>query len=138
VTEPTNQHPPSVRDLEATPIPLPAPNVPRRLAGRSAPAVQRPHRLPRSRAGGLWVVLVAFALVLLLLMIFVLQNGGRFDVYYLGAHGRLPMGVALLLAAIFGVLLVAVPTGVRIGQLRLIAARHRSRTAVAPRRSAGS
>ena len=71
-------------------------------------------------------------------MIFVLQNGERSDVYYLGAHGRLPMGVALLLAAIFGVLLVAVPTGVRIGQLRLMAARHRSRTAVAARRSAGS
>jgi uncharacterized integral membrane protein len=48
------------------------------------------------------------------------------------------MGVALLLAAIFGVLLVAVPTGVRIGQLRLMAGRHRSRTAVAARRSAGS
>jgi uncharacterized integral membrane protein len=41
------------------------------------------------------------------------------------------MGVALLLAAVFGVLLVAVPTVVRIVQLRLMAARHRGRIAAA-------
>jgi uncharacterized integral membrane protein len=72
-------------------------------------------------------MLASFAVVLLLLLIFILQNGQRSDVYYLGAHGHLPMGVALLLAAVFGVLLVAVPTVVRIVQLRLMAARHRGR-----------
>jgi uncharacterized integral membrane protein len=74
---------------------------------------------------------VAFALVLLLLLIFILQNGQRSDVYFLGAHGHLPMGVALLLAAVFGVLLVALPTAVRIVQLRVMAARHRGRIAAA-------
>jgi uncharacterized integral membrane protein len=69
--------------------------------------------------------------VLLLLLIFVLQNGQRSDVYFLGAHGHLPLGVALLLSAIFGVLLVALPTVVRIIQLRLMAARHRGRIAAA-------
>jgi lipopolysaccharide assembly protein A len=76
-------------------------------------------------------MLVSFAVVLLLLLIFILQNGQRSDVYYLGAHGHLPLGVALLLAAVFGVLLVAVPTVIRIVQLRLMAARHRRRTAAA-------
>jgi uncharacterized integral membrane protein len=97
----------------------------------ASPASRPPHRLPRSRAGGLWVALVTFALILLLLLIFILQNGQRSDVYFLGAHGHLPMGVALLLSAIFGVLLIALPTVVRIIQLRLMASRHRDRIAAA-------
>jgi lipopolysaccharide assembly protein A len=40
-------------------------------------------------------------------------------VSFLGAHGHLPMGVALLLAAVFGVLLVALPGTARIIQLRM-------------------
>jgi len=85
----------------------------------------------------LWVALVAFAVVLLMIMVFILQNGQRSDVYVMGAHGHLPMGVALLLSAIFGVLLVAQPTGVRVLQLPLMTSRHRGRItetqAAAPR-----
>ena len=69
------------------------------------------------------MAVVVFAFVLLLLLIFILQNGQRSDVYFLGAHGRLPMGVALLLSAIVGVLLVTLPAAVRIVQLRLVARR---------------
>ena len=94
-----------------------------RTARRLAPPARRRLHLPRTRAGGLWVAVVVFALVLLLLLIFILQNGQRSDVYFLGAHGRLPMGVALLLSAIFGVLLVTLPAAVRIVQLRLVARR---------------
>lgn len=79
--------------------------------------------MPRSRAGGLWVAAVAFAVVLLLLLIFVLQNGQRVDVSFLGANGTLPLGVALLLASVFGVLLVALPGTARIVQLRLLSRR---------------
>ena len=74
----------------------------------------------RSLMGELWVVAVAFAAVLLLLLVFILQNGQRADVSFLGAHGHLPMGVALLLAAVFGILLVAVPGTARIIQLRVL------------------
>ena len=74
------------------------------------------------------MALVVFALVLLLLLIFILQNGQRADVYFLGAHGRLPIGVALLLSAIFGVLLVTLPAAVRIVQLRLLAGRRPDET----------
>jgi uncharacterized integral membrane protein len=95
---------------------------------RSTPA--RP-AVPRSRTGGLWVAAVVFALVLLLLLIFVLQNGQRVDVSFLGAHGQLPLGVALLLAAVFGVLLVALPGTARIVQLRLLG-RRRDRSATGP------
>jgi uncharacterized integral membrane protein len=84
---------------------------------RQLPTTQRP-AVPRSRMGRVWVGAVASAVVLLLLLIFVLQNGQSVDVSFLGAHGRLPMGVALLLAAVVGVLVVALPGTARIIQLR--------------------
>lgn len=87
------------------------------------------------------MALVAFTVVLLMIMVFILQNGQRSDVYVMGAHGHLPMGVALLLSAIFGVLLVAVPTVVRVLQLRLMASRHGGRIGAAQaaaRKRAGS
>jgi uncharacterized integral membrane protein len=118
VTEPSNHSPTPTLQPHTPPVPADNPAA-------------HPHRLPRSRAGGLWVVLVVFAVILLLLMIFILQNGQRSDVYFIGAHGHLPMGVALLLSAIFGVLLVALPTVVRVLQLRLMAARHPRRIAAA-------
>jgi uncharacterized integral membrane protein len=80
-------------------------------------------RRQRSRMGELWVALVVAAFVLLLLLIFILQNGQEAQVSFLGAHGSLPMGVALLLAAVFGVLLVALPGTVRILQLRAVGRR---------------
>ncbi len=86
-------------------------------------------KVPRSRMGGVWVALVVAAVVFLLLLIFILQNGQRAQVSFFGAHGHLPMGVALLLAAVFGVLLVALPGTVRIIQLRMLG--HRRGTAIA-------
>jgi uncharacterized integral membrane protein len=78
--------------------------------------------------GGLSVAVVVFALVLLLLLNFVLQNGQGSDLYYLGAHGSLPMGVALLLSAVFGALLVTLPAAVQITQSRLVTGRRRDGT----------
>jgi uncharacterized integral membrane protein len=66
-----------------------------------------------------------FAVILLLLLIFILQNGQKVDISYLGMHGHLPLGVALLLAAVCGVLLVVLAGTARIGQLRATARRHR-------------
>jgi uncharacterized integral membrane protein len=87
-------------------------------------------RVPRTRMGGVWVALVVAAFVFLVLLIFILQNGQRAQVSFLGAHGHLPMGVALLLAAVFGVLLVALPGTARIIQLRMLG--RRRGTAIEP------
>jgi uncharacterized integral membrane protein len=84
------------------------------------------------------MALAAFALVLPLLLVFVLQNGQRSDVYFLGAHGHLPTGVALRFAAVSGVLLLAVPMVVRLAQLRLMAVRHGRGIPAAGRKRAGS
>jgi uncharacterized integral membrane protein len=75
-----------------------------------------------------------FAFVLLLLLIFVLENRQHAEVSLFGAHGPLPMGVALLLAAIFGVLLVALPGTASIVQLRTLEHRRRPRAGTRPAR----
>lgn len=83
------------------------------------------HRIRRTRAGATWVAAATFAVILLLLLIFILENGHTVAVSFFGASGHLPLGVALLLAAVLGVLLVAIPGTARIIQLRITARRHR-------------
>jgi uncharacterized integral membrane protein len=97
----------------------------------SSPPQQAPREVPpqhvvrRTRIGGMWLASALFALMLLLLLIFILENGQRVNIGYFGAHGHLPLGVALLLAAVLGVLLVVIPGTGRIVQLRMVARRHR-------------
>ena len=71
----------------------------------------------RSRTGVLWAGLILSALVLLLLLVFILQNSNPVPIYFFALDGVLPLG-ALLLPAIAGVLLVAIPGSLRIMQLR--------------------
>lgn len=85
----------------------------------------RHHVIKRTRIGGAWLASALFALVLLFLLIFILQNGNKVEISYLGLHGHLPLGVALLLAAVLGVVLVVIPGTGRILQLRATARRHR-------------
>jgi uncharacterized integral membrane protein len=105
-------------------------------APQGQPAHGKPGRrgVKRTRIGGVWIAAALFALVLLLLLIFILENGHKVDIAYFGAHVQSPLGVALLLAAILGVLLVLIPTAARIMQLRM-ATRRQSRAAAkdAPR-----
>jgi uncharacterized integral membrane protein len=83
------------------------------------------HRALRpTRMGGVWVGLALSAVVLLLLLVFILENEKKVDIAFFGAHGHLPLGVALLLAAVAGALLVLIPGTVRIVQLRRTARRH--------------
>jgi uncharacterized integral membrane protein len=92
----------------------------------TAAAQMRPqHVIRRTRTGGVWVASVLFALVLVLLLIFILENGQRASISYFGAHGHLPLGVALLFAAVLGILMVVIPGTARIVQLRIAAVRHR-------------
>jgi uncharacterized integral membrane protein len=98
-----------------------APEQPEPPPSHAAP----PLKIKRTRTSGLWVAVGFFAIILLLLLIFILQNGAEVNVSYLGAHGHLPLGVALLLAAVCGVLLVVLAGAARISQLRAVARRHR-------------
>lgn len=75
-------------------------------------------RVRRTRFGGVWIGLIAVAVVLILLLIFILQNSTVVGIHFFGFYGRISFAVALLLAAVLGVLLVAIPGTVRILQLR--------------------
>ncbi len=108
----------------------PAPTAPEQTAppptapAQSTAALPQ-HKIRRTRISGLWVSVGFFAVVLLLLLIFILQNGTKVDISYMGAHGHLPLGVALLLSAVCGELLVVLAGAARISQLRTVARRHR-------------
>jgi uncharacterized integral membrane protein len=120
----------------AVPAEVPAAPAPPQGAGPSLPH----HRIRRTRIGGAWTAAVLFAVVLLLLLIFILENGQKVAVTFFGATGHLPLGVALLLAAVLGILLIVVPGTARIVQLRVTARRHRrldSAAAAVPAAPAG-
>jgi uncharacterized integral membrane protein len=57
--------------------------------------------------------LIAGAVVLALLLIFILENTQDVKVSYFGAGGHLPLGVALLIAAFAGALLLGLSSVVR-------------------------
>jgi len=78
-----------------------------------------PHAIRRTRTGGAWTGLAAGAIVLIFLLIFILENTQQASIGYFGAHGHLPLGVALLLAAVGGALLVIIPGTGRILLIQL-------------------
>jgi uncharacterized integral membrane protein len=84
-------------------------------AGASQLAAVRP---PRTRTSAAFMSLVAGAVVLVLLLVFILENTRSTSITYFGATGHLPLGVALLLAAVAGALLVGIVGTARIAQLR--------------------
>jgi uncharacterized integral membrane protein len=94
-------------------------------AGPVTPTALQHHKIRHTRLAGTWSAVTGFGLVLLLLLIFILQNQNAVEVSYFGAHGHLPLGAALLLAAVAGILLVALAGSARIMQLRATAHRHR-------------
>ena len=114
--------PGSQPDLEGA---APQGTAPNDVAPAEAARPLPQHRVRRTRIGSIWVATSCFAVVLVLLLIFILENSQAAEVSYFGAHGHLPLGVALLLSSVFGVLLVALPGSARIIQLRATARRHR-------------
>jgi uncharacterized integral membrane protein len=74
--------------------------------------------LRRSRTSGTWGAVVGFALLLLVLVVFIAQNTQDVQVSFLWWDGRAPLAVSLLLASAVGILLAVVAGSLRIWQLR--------------------
>ncbi len=97
----------------------PRPNQP---PSRSPEARSRP--LPKdkasafTRAGALWSSLIVGFLILILLLVFIAQNTVPTAFTFLGWHWTLPLGVAILLAAVVGGLITVAVGTARIVQLR--------------------
>jgi lipopolysaccharide assembly protein A len=107
---------------------LPPPSV----NGSSPPApaalVQPPKpRRMHTRISGMRTGLIVGAVGLVVVMIFIIQNAHAVNISFLGAHLRLSLAVALLLAAIAGALLMAAAGTARITQLRRIMRRDRDK-----------
>ena len=113
------------------PAPAPDPQLdapPEQPAPAAPPPGSQPpptHKIRHTRISGLWFAVGFFAIVLLFLLIFILQNSRHVNISYLGMHGNLPLGVALLLSAVCGVLLTILAGAARISQLHAVARRHR-------------
>jgi uncharacterized integral membrane protein len=74
--------------------------------------------LRRSRTSGTWGAVVGFAVLLLLLVVFIAQNTQDVQVSFLWWDGKSPLAVSLLLASAVGILLAVVAGSLRIWQLR--------------------
>ncbi|WIY05202.1 lipopolysaccharide assembly protein LapA domain-containing protein [Amycolatopsis mongoliensis] len=78
-----------------------------------------------TRISGTWVAVIAGLVVLVVLLVFILQNLDPATVRFFGAEGSLPLAIAMLFSAIGGAVLVALIGGARILQLRKQARRPR-------------
>jgi len=71
-----------------------------------------------TRTGRMLAALTIGAVITAVLLVFILQNTERLTIAFLGWDFILPLGVALLFAALAGLLIAAVIAGARIWQLR--------------------
>jgi uncharacterized integral membrane protein len=77
-----------------------------------------------SKVGAAWIGLFVFAIITLLLLIFIVQNSASVKIHYLGATGTIGFGVALLLAAVAGSIMTLLIGSLRIVQLKLSSKHH--------------
>ncbi len=82
-----------------------------------------------TRLSGAWTALVVGVVALLVILVFILENLQSVELHFVIFHGQLPLGIALLFAAILGTVIVLAFGGGRILQLRMVARRARNRRA---------
>jgi uncharacterized integral membrane protein len=102
-----------------------APSQPEAAAPADAAPTLPQHTIEPTRTSMVWTMVGMGVVLLVAILVFILQNGQRVRVRFLMVNGTLPLGVALLLAALLGALLVLVAGAARVLQLRVVARRHR-------------
>jgi uncharacterized integral membrane protein len=75
-------------------------------------------RVRQTRLSALWIGLIVAAVLLIALLVFIVQNSRTVTIHYLGFDGHVSLAIALVLSAVAGVLLLAIPGTARILQLR--------------------
>ncbi|MCT1867733.1 lipopolysaccharide assembly protein LapA domain-containing protein [Dermabacter sp. p3-SID358] len=92
-------------------VPKPAPSA--------APQNEQhsPQPAPKSRMAVVWASLIVGAILLILLLVFIIQNNVATQFEYFTWQFNLPLGVAMLLAAIAGALIMALAGSVRMIQM---------------------
>jgi len=79
----------------------------------------------RTRLSGAWTAVVVGLVLLVVILVFILQNQQSVEVSFLFLSGHLPLAVALLFAMILGALIVFTFGAARLLQLRMVAGRAR-------------
>jgi uncharacterized integral membrane protein len=97
--------------------PVPAGEAAQRPPGQERRVVQR------TRASALWTAVAIGLVALAGILIFVAQNSAKVRIHFLMMDGSMPLGVALLVAALLGGLLMLAIGTIRILQLRRLARR---------------
>jgi uncharacterized integral membrane protein len=77
-----------------------------------------------TRAGALWSALIVGFVILILLLVFIAQNTQSVNFAFLTWRWSLPLGVAILLAAVAGGLVTVAVGTARIVQLRRVTKKH--------------
>jgi putative membrane protein len=111
---------PAAGGPERAPADIPVPPEPEVAAPPAGPTLPQ-HTIEPTRTSMVWTMVGIGVVLLVAILVFILQNGQRVRVRFLMANGTLPLGVALLFAA----LLVLVAGAARVLQLRVVARRHR-------------
>ena len=114
----------------ATAATLPPPSANGSTPPPSSTSQAPPRRRAHTRISGMRTGLIAAVLGLIVVMIFIIQNAHAVNISFLGAHLRVSLAVALLLAAIAGALVMAAAGTARITQLRRIMRRDRRHSQV--------
>lgn len=83
-----------------------------------SPGLDSKGHVRRTRVSGVWIGLITASVVLVLLIIFIAQNTRRASIHFLGWSGHMSLGLLMLIAAVSGLLIAALPGTVRIIQLR--------------------
>jgi uncharacterized integral membrane protein len=79
----------------------------------------------QTRLSGAWTALVVGLVILVVILVFILQNLQSVEVHLFVFQGELPLAVALLFAMVLGAVVVLAFGAGRILQLRLVARRAR-------------
>lgn len=113
-----------VSDDAATPPPPEVPSGPDPAASKAASPIGH------TRISRTWVGIIIGVVILVILLVFIIQNSRSVNVSFFTVSGDLPLGVALLLAAVAGVVIAAIVGSLRIWQLRHRI--HRSKSSSSP------
>jgi uncharacterized integral membrane protein len=105
----------STPSLPGEPVPPPLADLPEVPIERAAPPKNAVHF---TRAAALWSALIGGFLILILLLVFIMQNTDSVTINFFGWNWNLPLGVAILLSAVGGGLLTVAVGTARIVQLR--------------------
>jgi uncharacterized integral membrane protein len=94
------------------------------VPAQTGPASKPESAVKFTRAAALWSALILGFVILIVLLVFIMQNTDSTSINFLGWEWSLPVGVAILLAAVCGGLLTVAVGTARIVQLRRAAKRN--------------